>query len=348
MKQLFCATAHPHEDEDGSVYNLGFGYDNNIGLAYVITQIPPKTAEDGEGEKPLNGAKVLATLPATRRQAYSHSFGMTKKYFIFIEQPLTVNLWKLAASRFVGWSILDTFSWDTTKSSTFHLISRETGEVVSKFTADPFFFFHVVNAYETNGDVIIDLCCYQDSKSFNLLYLDEIRNPGNATKEKNTNFPCHMRRYCLPVEDAKESPEFTLPKQPTGLDHDRICESSIELPRINEKYNRLPHRFVYGVCSNKDGVDGLKLKRLIKVDVESKKSNIWSEEGCLVSEPVFIPAPDSEQEDDGVVLSAVCDPEKENSFLLVLDGKTFTEVGRAEVPIRFAPSLHGRFIMGTK
>lgn len=346
MKQLFSATAHPHEDQDGSVYNLGFGYDNKIGLAHVITQIPPKTENDGEGENPLNGAKVIATLPASRHQAYSHSFGMTAKYFIFIEQPLTINLLKLAASPFIGWSILETFSWDSTKSCVFHVISRENGEVVSKFIAEPFFFFHVVNAHELNGDVIIDLSCYQDSKVFHTLYLEEIRNPGKPNEENNTNLPCHMRRFRLPVEEAKGDSIYILPKQPTGFDHDVLSDSSLELPRINEKYNRLPHRFVYGVRTNNDGVDNQQIKQLIKVDVETKKTIIWSEEGCLVSEPVFIAAPDSQQEDHGVVLSAVCDPKTEKSFLLVLDGQTFTEVGRAEVLVRFAPTLHGRFLIG--
>jgi carotenoid cleavage dioxygenase-like enzyme len=44
-----------------------------------------------------------------------------------------------------------------------------------------------------------------------------------------------------------------------------------------------------------------------------------------------------------VVLSVVLDGEKGNSFLLVLDAKTFTEQARAEVPQHIPFGFHGEF-----
>ena len=305
--------------------------------------LPPRTAGI-EDEKPLNGGKVIASIPASRQQIYSHSFGMTQKYFIFIQQPLTVNLWKLAASRFIGWSILETFAWNPRKDVNFVIISRESGEVVLTIKAEPFFFFHVANAYDDDNQIVLDICCYPDAQIFHQLYLQETRKTD--THPEKTAFTSQLRRYRLPV-DLDQSEVVTLKKETTGLDYEVLSDLCFDLPRINEKHNRLRHRYVYGACSADNKIEGLLLCKLIKVDVEIKESLVWSEEGCLVSEPVFIPAPDSQREDDGVVLSSVYDTINNNSFLLVLDASTFTELARAEVPIRFAPSFHGRFVAPT-
>ncbi|XP_028405573.1 carotenoid isomerooxygenase-like [Dendronephthya gigantea] len=336
MKKLFFSTAHPQEDDDGSVYNLALGYDRENGLVYVITLLPANSG-DTEIEKSLDGGKVVAKIPASFQHSYSHSFGMTQKYFIFIQQPLTVNLWKLAASRFVGWSILDTFSWDTKTGVNFVVISRESGEVVRTIKSEHFFFFHVVNAYDEGNEIVLDICCYSDAGFFQRLYLQEIREE----RVPSTSLTAQLRRYRLPID--LETPEATLEKKPSGNDYEILSDVCFDLPRINEKYKRLPHRYIYGACSADNIVDGLMIHKLIKVDVETKQSLIWREDECLVSEPVFIPAPEGQKEDDGVVMSSVYDPVKDNSFLLVLDARSFTEIARAVVPLRFAPSIHGRF-----
>lgn len=71
----------------------------------------------------------------------------------------------------------------------------------------------------------------------------------------------------------------------------------------------------------------------------------WEEDHCWPSEPVFVPNPDAKEEDDGVVLTCivVSDPNKA-PFLLVLDAKTFKELGRAIVGVELHLDLHGMFI----
>lgn len=331
------ATAHPHEDDDGSVYNLGLGYDKEKGLVHLITLLPASNG-DTKSEQSQNEGKIIAKIPATYQYSYSHSFGMTKKYFIVIQQPMTVNVWKLAVSRFVGWNIIDAFSWNDEMGVEFVVISRESGEVVLTLKSEPFFFFHTVNAYDDGNEIVFDVCCYSDADFFYHFYLQEIRE--RVPSDKGSPM-AQLRRYRLPT-DLKVS-KATLQKQQSGLDHEVLSDVCLDLPRINEKYMRLRHRYVYGACSGNDNIDNLLIHKLIKVDVETKESLIWSEDKCLVSEPVFIPSPDSQEEDDGVVISTVYDPVKDSSFLLVLDARSFTELARAEVPLRFAPSFHGRF-----
>jgi carotenoid cleavage dioxygenase-like enzyme len=58
---------------------------------------------------------------------------------------------------------------------------------------------------------------------------------------------------------------------------------------------------------------------------------------------VFVPAPERTAEDDGVVLSVVLDAARENSFLLVLDARTFAEKARAEIPHAVLFGYHGAY-----
>lgn len=53
---------------------------------------------------------------------------------------------------------------------------------------------------------------------------------------------------------------------------------------------------------------------------------------CYPSKPVFVPAPESQAEDTGIILSLVLDGGRGQSFLLVLDATAFTELARAELP----------------
>lgn len=61
------------------------------------------------------------------------------------------------------------------------------------------------------------------------------------------------------------------------------------------------------------------------------------------SEPVYVPAPGSSAEDEGVILSVVLDGTRGTSFLLLLDAKTFIEQARAEVPQHIPFGFHGEF-----
>lgn len=45
--------------------------------------------------------------------------------------------------------------------------------------------------------------------------------------------------------------------------------------------------------------------RLLKIDVVSKTSLEWKEEGTFPGEPIFVPHPEASQEDQGVLLSVV-------------------------------------------
>lgn len=61
------------------------------------------------------------------------------------------------------------------------------------------------------------------------------------------------------------------------------------------------------------------------------------------SEPIFIPDPDSNDEDVGVLLSCVFESRRKENYLLVLDAVTMTEIARAYTGCHIPPQFHGKW-----
>jgi carotenoid cleavage dioxygenase-like enzyme len=86
---------------------------------------------------------------------------------------------------------------------------------------------------------------------------------------------------------------------------------------------------------------------LTKIDVDTGQTTNWHEPGTYPSEPIFVPRPGCQAEDDGVLLSVVLDSRTQRLFLLVLDASDLTEVARTQAPQRIPLGFHGQHIAVT-
>lgn len=91
----------------------------------------------------------------------------------------------------------------------------------------------------------------------------------------------------------------------------------------------------------------LSIIQLYKVNVETNEKLNWKpDDNSIISEPVFVANPntDSDDEDDGVVLSVLLPLEKPRfAVLVVLNAKDLTELGRADIEAdgTVTGTLHG-------
>ncbi|XP_027021164.2 carotenoid-cleaving dioxygenase, mitochondrial isoform X2 [Tachysurus fulvidraco] len=354
------ATAHPHVDPDGTVYNMGNSYGRK-GTLYNIIKVPPGNEA---GDDTLQGAKVLCSIsPAEKNKpSYYHSFAMSENYVVFIEQPIKIDIMKIVTARMKGKGISDCIYWDPKQETVFHVVNKHTGKVSPvKYHTKALSNFHQINAFEENGFLMLDMCCSDDGQALQVYFLQNLRKSGEALDEVYNSIDKYFpRRFVLPLCITNDTPLNqnlnTRPKSSASAvclskdkvfcmsedlhDHELLDYGGFEFPHIHyDRCNTKPYRFIYG-C----GFGHLVADSLIKIDLESKKIKAWRLPGVYPSEPVFVPSPNSEEEDDGVILSVVLTPtEDKGTFLLVLDAKTFEEVGRAKVPVNIPSGFHGTF-----
>ncbi|CAG2180321.1 unnamed protein product, partial [Oppiella nova] len=175
-----------------------------------------------------------------------------------------------------------------------------------------------------------------------------------------------VRRFVLPLKpqlnDAKPgvnlvdldytkaSATISADKSVVELKYEAITGSGPavgELPRINYLLNGKKYRYFYSILQS----DGDMKTKIMKFDTKTKESIVWWEESAICSEPVFVENPsihysDPNHEDNGVVLcSVLSELDETEGFLLVLDAKTFTELGRARFRTKSAitGTFHGYF-----
>ncbi|XP_019719759.1 beta,beta-carotene 9',10'-oxygenase-like isoform X2 [Hippocampus comes] len=353
-------TAHPHHDPDGTCFNMGNSYGGK-GSMYNIIRVPP---EKFNAEDTLQGAKILCSIaPANFSQpSYYHSFAMSENYVVFIEQPSKIDLIKLVTCKMRGKAFCEVIYWDPNLETILHLIDKRTGKASPvRYYTKAFFNFHQINAFEEDGFFMLDLCCYGDGQALDIYYLQNLRKSGEALDEVyNSTSRAFPRRFVLPLHVTDDTPtDQNLNTRPSStatcvkksntkvfcqhedLHGDDLYKyGGLEFPHINyERYNTRPYRYFYG-C----GFRHIFGDSLLKVDLNDKTLKVWHQKGLFPSEPVFVPSPDATEEDHGVILSVVlCPSQDKATFLLVLNAKTFEELGRAKVPVNMPYGLHGVF-----
>jgi carotenoid cleavage dioxygenase-like enzyme len=300
-------TAHPHHDAQRDE------------LVNFAAHLGRRSEYRVYGRRSAGEGRVIATLPV-REPSYMHSFALTERYVLLLENPLVVNPLRLATS---GKPFIHNYRWKPELGVRVHAFDRSTGALHRTWVADPFFVFHTINAYEDGGDLVVDLCAHADDAIIGLLELDRLRAGTN-----HASLAARPLRLTLPAGGGRATTR-------------ELADVDLELPRINYRArNGRPYRYAYGSSAG----DAAFLKRLVKIDVQTGEHVVWDEPDAWAGEPVFVPRPDGEgREDDGVVLSVVLDAAAGTSFLLVLDAATFTEVGRARAPHHIPFGFHGQF-----
>ncbi|MDR3647184.1 MAG: carotenoid oxygenase family protein [Candidatus Babeliales bacterium] len=262
----------------------------------------------------------IATI-TIKEPAYIHNLSITKNYIIFVEYPFVVKPYRLA----MGGSMIDKFEWKPERGTNFYVINRNTKEVKT-LNSKAFFAFSNVNAFEKNNKIIVDIVTFEDASII----------------KKMTTVMTRLNIKNYSPDIASKLSRFKLDLENKTVEEETLSKESINFPRINENYIARPYNFVYGTSMRvRDYYDDI--NQLSKININDKEEKYWDEDGCYPSEPVFVAAPNAQEEDDGVIMSVVLDGKKQTSFLLILNATSFKEIARVELPHHIPFGLRGNF-----
>jgi len=270
----------------------------------------------------------VASIPV-RKPAYMHSFALTPSYVVLTEFPLVVDpLDFLRPGRQAPF--IENFEWVPERGTRFVVVDRERGDVVAEPRTEPFFGFHHANAFERDGELVLDLETVPDTTAIEALYLDELREGGfDVLGGRLERFRIDLGRDDRGAADGGAT-----------VDREMVYEGATALPTVSPARWCREHRYVYAQDADQPVMEWP--RAVGKIDTETGDVTRFDADGHA-SEPIFVPRPDGDREDDGVVLAVVLDTEAGHSRLVVLDGETLDELARAPVPHAIPFDFHGRY-----
>lgn len=261
-----------------------------------------------------------------------HDMAITENWSILMDLPLYADPRAAAAGR-------HRLVFDRDLPSRFALIPRHgTAAEVRWFEANPCYIYHSINAWEEpgagggggGGVVVLDVCRVKQPQP-----LAADASPL-AKMLTYLRLDAHVHRFRFDLDSGATTEEV--------LDDDNMEFPSIRLDRLGR-----PSRFAYNMhISSKETLlfDGL-----VKYDTETGQAQTyWFGEGRWGSEAPFAPRPGSAGEDDGYLISYVCNERDGSSEVHIVDAGAVAEgpVCRLGIPFRVPLGFHATWIDGSR
>jgi len=270
----------------------------------------------------------------TDQPAYMHSFALTPRYVVLTEFPL-----RLDPRRFLKPGrqapFIEQFEWDPDRGTRIIVMDRTTGTVVAEPVIDAVFGFHHVNAFERAGgrELVFDLETVPDATTIDSLYLDNLRAGEMGA------IVGRIERFTVDLGTGSGVPRYG--DIDATVSREMVYPDGSALPTVSPARWCRPHRYVYAMGMDTPVTEWA--RRVLKLDTDTGAVETFNDGGDYFGEPVFVPAPDGDAEDDGAVLVVALDADADRSRLLVLDGQTFEERARATLPHAAPFDFHGRY-----
>ncbi|MFO0749636.1 MAG: carotenoid oxygenase family protein [Myxococcota bacterium] len=140
------ATAHPHYvPARRATYAFGIGY--TTGGRVRLVELPD-----------AGPARVMTTLALPYRTMI-HDFAVTERHAIVFVAPVVFDVFGVLMGRR---SVAEALDWEPARGTTVLIVDLDDPRRVRRLETDPFWAWHVVNAFEDGADLVIDLVRYAD------------------------------------------------------------------------------------------------------------------------------------------------------------------------------------------
>jgi all-trans-8'-apo-beta-carotenal 15,15'-oxygenase len=246
----------------------------------------------------------------------NHDFIVTSRWLVFFMNPLRFNLASVLLGRE---AVGDSLRFDHDGATRVLLVPRDGGEPVS-IDAEPWFQFHFAAAFDDGDDVVVDYCRYQDYEGI-----------GSAVKHFRTSD--FADAYSPLVRTRISTSKGMVETQP-------LTEGSFEFPQVDGRRAVGGYRTVYAAEATRPGL----VNAVARIDTETGEKDTWDAgPGNVVSEPLFVPRPGGEADDDGWLVGTMFEPDRGTSAVYVLDARTpgAGPLCLAHLPVNTGVSFHG-------
>ncbi|KAK3133094.1 hypothetical protein QOZ80_6AG0532090 [Eleusine coracana subsp. coracana] len=291
------------------------------------------------------------------RCSLCHDIGVTLKYNIIIDLPLTIDIKRLIR----GGQLIE---FEKESYARIGIMPRfGDAESVIWFNVEPFCMFHLINCFEEGDEVVVrgirsadsiipgpSLAPNNSESKGSELTEDEKSAKQGISRE----FFSRIYQWRLNLKTKAVSGEYL-----TGTDF------SLEFPMINNHYTGMQHSYAYAQvvdsltssCGNCEKVNPkyggfakLCLEKSNNIEISGsdpiKLQHHWLGKNMFCSGAAFVPRTGGSSEDDGWIISFVHNEKTNTSQVYIIDAQRFEEapVARITLPQRVPYGFHGTFV----
>lgn len=269
LKKGDAFAAHPKFDPDcdGEERMVNFGVKTGLSSTISLFEFSP------------NGSVARQHRHSVPGFAFIHDFAITENYCIFVQNPVGFNPIPFVAG-FKG--AAECIQFNPKQPTKIIVIPRNGNGEVRFFDTNPCFVFHHANAFEQDGQLVLDSICY-----------DEFPSLGDAKDYSEVDFETvpgsQLWRFTVDLATEQVNVNVLI---------DRYCE----FPTLHPHKVGRDYRYLYlGIAHDETG--SAPLQGLLKRDMETGEEQVWSAAPRGFSgEPLFVARPNGEKEDDGWIL----------------------------------------------
>ena len=252
------------------------------------------------------GRLVESQEIAVKGPTMIHDFAMTRNHLVFMDLPVVFDLELAIAGK-------NPFRWSNDYGARLGIMARGgKAEEVRWVEVAPCYVFHPANAFEDNGELVMQVCRYPK------LWVDQ-----------QTEF-----------HDRPVFYEWRIDLKTLAVRETLVDDISCEFPRIDDRRAGLVNRYAYAAGSDA-AFAGSDFDRLLKFDRTSGARASKAFANMALSEFAF--APGGPGEDEGWLVGFAFDKARKASAFLVVDAQDLTETARIWMPRRVPFGFHGNW-----
>ncbi len=313
LKEGDAFSAHPRIDPAGERTNgqpclVNFAVKTGLSSTITIYELDPKGRLVHEQKRSVPGF------------AFLHDFAITPNYCIFFQNPVSFNPFPFLAGMKGAAECIKLNPKQATQAL---LIPRDGTSDVKTVELPACFVFHHANAFEQDGKVMVDSVCYRDFPSL---------DGGEYAEVDFDHVPeGQLWRFTLDLDSCTSEAEKLIT---------RCCEFPVLHPA---KVGR-PHRYLY-IGAAHHGTGNAPLQALIKYDTQTREEQLYSvAPRGFAGEPIFVPHPQGQTEDEGWVLLQTYNAATRNSEVHILNAQDLTVLAILKLKHHVPYGLHGSFV----
>jgi carotenoid cleavage dioxygenase-like enzyme len=246
--------------------------------------------------------------------SYIHDFMITPEHAIIVVSPITMSQERVLS----GGGLM---GWQPELGTHVAVVHRADGAVTWVSSEENFYDLHPQNAYVSDGKIVLDAPEFP---------IAPVPMDGVDPWQQFDGLCSHLVRYEIDLASRT-------------LSRTAVDDRNYELPQCDRRYQGLPYRFGFGLCSD-GSLDDYNFNAVARYEMPTGRLETHRfGHGDSLCEPLFVPRSPSAEEGDGYLVTYVYHPDENRSDAVILDaGRLGDEpLATLELPHRVPFTAHG-------